>query len=1488
MKHYEDLELMTYYKEKLLLPFNQEKKYINSLFFTLNTSNKAIADLFNDSHNIISNVGGIYKTFYCNWKILPDCIKSNRIKSKVVTMADAKKLVLADYAEMADLCTDVITPIIAKDKGKNIIYSMNILTDLYNKQPKLRSLPLQEKVLTYFTTIDSFYNQKVTTYTNNCILVNLDEYTPKTANNHIITYIILALKRNDKFLDKLNYDFRILFYNSKGYFLFDMKKNLVKSNIGIFKKLLTRLNVSLNSVDGAIDRIEKAEVQRYLAVRAVKANFDGDPYGDIEDLDPDDILDGDSDIVNNISNKLDDVDDLSDDESGISSKIDYELKADEDLKRQMTDALAQKSTGKKKTEASLKRDEMLREQQKNIKVKTKTLGELSSEKTIPVLKTHKIELDSVTNENMKNMKFTEFNKTYMEEVYEKDIANMINCISQDKSIQVHVVDVKVGDTSDELTLKETYTVTLEDENRRRHTMKFALPKVIDNEFIYINGSKKTIANQFMMYPVIKTSEDTVQICTNYNKIFISRVGNKFSANSEKFRKLMEQHGDLVKVTKGCNTSANKPYLTYLEYDEFAKSYNTIEIGNAVFDFSTKRLLEMFPNYKEKLDEYIVGYYKNKKSEPIIYKPKESGAEDFVSFMVSFINNDEIFDEYAHYTTGKKFVHTKATLMAKHVPTIVVICYFEGLTTVIRKFNDSTVVYTDKIRDRLANNYIKFMDGYLEYPKSNMEACMLFNGLAEFNTANYTIGDMDNRVTYLDIFNELFGSGASMADALLNYYDWMIDPISYEILELLNYPTDIVSLMIFANKMLADSHYTTDIDLNQYRIRSFEVISAILYKNIAKSYSRYRRTANNPNPVKITMDENAVIKELVTIPTIEDYSELSPMVELHKQGLVSMKGANGLNLDRAYKLDKRAYHDSMIGVVGVSTDNAGNCGKIKQLVAEPTVVNARGFMELNNRQDVNKLTDVNLSTPVELLTPMTVTNDDPNRTIMTTKQTSHVIPVENNCPALVSTGMDQMAHYRTGSDFSVVAKEDGKVLTIDEENEIMIVQYKSGEKHAIDLSKHVVKNGGGGFYLVNQLVPKVKNNATFKKDAILAYDPKYYKEQDVFGNRMTMGSLQKVAIMSNYATYEDSNFITKQFSESMATNITMPHKVIIGQNANVDYIVNVGDRVVIGDDLIRYETSYDDDELNKMLGSIRDETKEEIINLGKSQVHAHYTGEVSDIDIVSTVDPSELSPSLRKIVEKYQGKISKKKKLLDSYDKDSKNQAYRMNMHIKKSDSVTKPDEYGKVQGDNVGNGVRIIFYITYHDEMSDGDKMAGWTANKNTIGYQVPKGFEPYSEFRPYEEVSSTQAPSAILQRGTPSVVTTGTAYKVLIELKRKMYEILTGENFDEVLKQKQPWMNQDRPTMESVDNIDPIVDDNQIQILENVFNLYKDANNHYRSEKMFAEGDIILTVNESVNMFPMLDNFYLSDRHYNAILEDGFVRATKFISPNEKINLHI
>ena len=1302
-----DIQSLEFIKTKLWVPYDPKSRTKGMYFYTLNTKPESIAKLINNEHTQVSNNGVIYNAYYYDYMDIPKGIKSKLVVNSGVTLNKAKRQRLEYYNIMDSLCPSIKTPFMLTTlSGKNFVYDLNPIIDLYSKQEKIKNTSLIRRFRAYFDTLTNITDKSITGYTGEFILVDLDDYNKYDKNTHILHNIMLLLKRSDKFIEEFKkYKMKIVFYNTKGAFLFDTSKDLVKTNYSKIKILLGRLN--MNKIDTDVNTTEKEAVAQYIAVKA-KSNINKafNLSGEDDAILPEDIedaLDADDDVVDNVKSKMDDIGDVTNDEdpSEVTTSPEDEIFDNEELKKQYNDAMVKKNTTTK-TEASLKRDEMLREKQKSIVVKGKTIGDITSNKTIAPIKPHKVEIDSVTNENLKTMSFPEINKTYMETTYQKDILNAVMSMNN-AAIKVNIVDVKVEDTSDSLNLKETYYITLEDENRKRHNLKFDLPKLIDDKYMYINGNKKVIQEQFYPYPVIKISESEVQIVTNYNKTRIERYGTRFNRNSEKLKKMLSSDKYTMTSTRGDNTVVNKDYLTCLEYDELAKMFNIITIGSATFMFNAKELSEIFDN-KEKstLDKILIGYeiQKGSKKTPIYYDRKNPDHVDLVSVMMSY-STQEIQDEFNSMSSGKKYVYNRVYIMEKYMPMIVLLGFFEGLDKVLRKFNDDTVKFFDNTRDK-RYQYIKFQDGYLGYPLSNMEACLLFNGFTEVPTGAFTIAQMNDKETYLDMFEYLYGS-PYVAGALANYYDFMIDPITLEILQLLDYPTDIVSLFIYAGSLLADNDFSGDMNLSQYRMRRNEIIPVVLYHNIVRMYSRYRSTANNNNPIKLTMDQNAVIKELMACPTVEDYSTLSPMVELHKDGIVSMKGVNGMNTDRAYSLDKRAFDDSMIGVIGVSTSPDANCGKIKQLVAEPRVKNVRGFIDLAGMENVDKLNDSNILTPVEYLTPMTTTHDDAVRTAMATKQTGHVIPVEGNCPVLVSMGMDQMVHYRTGNDFSVVAKDDGKVIDYDEEANIMVVQYKDKTTQAIDLSPHVVKNGAGGFFLANKLYPKVKKNQTFKKDQILAYDPKYFKEQNQMGNRLTHGSLMKVAVISNFSTYEDSTFITRNMSKTMASNITMQKHVIVGANSNVDYIVQPGQEINAGDDLIRYETAYDDVELNRLLATVRDEMKEDIVNLGKSKISSPYTGKIEDVIIYSGVELDEMTPSLQKVVKNYYKRIKKTNDILDKYSPDTKGSVYRIGVLNNRPYGKVEPDQYGKIKGYTVGKGVLIEFYITYHDELSDGE-----------------------------------------------------------------------------------------------------------------------------------------------------------------------------------------
>jgi len=390
----------------------------------------------------------------------------------------------------------------------------------------------------------------------------------------------------------------------------------------------------------------------------------------------------------------------------------------------------------------------------------------------------------------------------------------------------------------------------------------------------------------------------------------------------------------------------------------------------------------------------------------------------------------------------------------------------------------------------------------------------------------------------------------------------------------------------------------------------------------------------------------------------------------------------------------------------------------------------------------------------------------------------IIPVKQMDPVLISNGFEKVFPYHLTSDFSIVAEYDGKVLSYDEQTGLMAIEYnwKEGKetrtKNAvINLSSQISKNGGGGFFLSTKLKAYFKPGQSFKAKDVLAADDKFFNNY-ADGVKFNIGTLCKVACMSAYNTYEDSTVISTRLSNKMSSRITMEKHLVLGPNANILKMPKPGDAISVNDSIIEYEQSNDDEAINKMLANIDDELKERITSLSRGVIRSKYTGVIEDIKVYSVSDLDELSPSLRKVVSGYWKKVKSMKDVINKLnitDPANTGNIYMM------EDKPIKPVN-GKVKGYDMEEGVLILIYITYVNPFSIGDKMINFAALKGVTSEIWELGKEPYSEFRPDEEISAFFPPIGLMTRKTPSVLPTMFGNKLIIELKRKLGDMYLGK----------------------------------------------------------------------------------------------------------------
>ena len=1065
--------------------------------------------------------------------------------------------------------------------------------------------------------------------------------------------------------------------------------------------------------------------------------------------------------------------------------IEPELPVPEDIviedPTDVDDLLAAKAEGK--TVASYKRDQILKEKYKELSIGNVPLASiLEAEKKyeIPEVKVHA----NTVNPDMKTIKTSNFERSYNENVMMEDLVNILMHFSHIKPAMYLSKDIEVVDISTPTDRIVRYTVQFEDENRKRHRFSFKLPKMYADKYLYLNDQKMNISHQKLPFPVTKVSPEKCQAVTNYKKIFTERYGGNLSPSITKIKKVFAGPNapKVAKVYPGDATILNANYLTTVEYDDIGSTLIRLDLGasndnmriffivddaRAIIDMTQFNKVK-FENDEKVADMHPLAIRRGKTPQSfcissrsnLVYDNTGKCYNELSQFIIEVSGwyDPKLKEEFDSTSAGTKFVYSRSRIMHHDVPTILVCAAADpgGLTAVLEK---SKIDYqftekrpTDIDKDKWG--IIPFEDGYLSYARYPLENSLLMNGLTTFPTKNYTFADMNTYDAYVQIFDTMFGS-RNLIDAMRNFYYVFIDPITMDVLIKLKMPTDFTRLMLYCNDILADNSYQIDSNYTNSRIRSNEIIMAQLYVELAEAWGYYVSGKTDT----FSIPEDCIIKYLLTSNVVDPHSELNITLEMENDRLVKLKGPSGMNEDHSFTIEKRAYHPTMTGIVGMNTTPSGEVGIGRHMVMNANIDDARGFISL----DKDEYSGSELATPGELLQTFGPESSDIERLAMSISQSKHVVPVMDSCTPPVSYDMERVAPYMS-NDFARTARTDGKVVEI--ENDVMIIQYDDGTVDDIDLSSHPSKNTDGGFFIMNQMETKLKPGTRVKAGQIVAYDPKYINNDDLFGDPLTnFGTMARVAVETNGGVYEDSCYITDSLAHRMTTKITRQKRVILSKYANIKNKVKVGTNINVNQALITFDDTADEF-TSQMLAAMADEIgdSDEVI-AGSAPVLSKIKGRIVDIQVYYTADPEEMTPSLRRMVDKYATDARKREKTISKHEN-----LYDANTLVKTSSRLT-PDSQGKIKGVKLPDGVMIDFYIEYDDVVAPGDKISYFCAVKGIVSDVIPDDLAPYTENNPEHKIDACVSAIGIYKRMTLDVIKSGGMNKIVIERKRQLKE---------------------------------------------------------------------------------------------------------------------
>ena len=972
---------------------------------------------------------------------------------------------------------------------------------------------------------------------------------------------------------------------------------------------------------------------------------------------------------------------------------------------------------------------------------------------------------STFNDDWQNLKFMNFDKKYS---IDADIIEMLQHLSK-VSRPLSVLNMEVRDNSTSEDFLDLYTVNLEDYRGKRFTIKFDVPKFKNNKYLILRGNKKTIQSQFFNMPILKTENDTAQIISNYKKIFVSRYGALYGKSNvcvdRLLKTLSRYEGKDIKVENGnCSRICNR-YELPIDYIDIASQLNKITTPEIIYFFNQDELNKTYGDIIDTKKGLPIAY--NKKENKIIYFSNMDGdyytyAQQLVNYLSSELNDFRTIFESTKSAT--KYLYSKCSIMSTEIPLVVVAAYSEGLSTVLKKGNVKFTLKEKLEKDdkQINYDYIKFKDGYIVY-ELNYSSSLLMNGLKDCNTEDYELKDINTKSMYVD-FLDGFG-GRIKADGLDNFYDCMIDPITFKILQYYKLPTDYVSVLLHANDLLADNKFIKHTDMTSKRLRKQELISVKVYKAIFEdAYSSYaNQLKHNRNATSFSLKQSAVIDKFMADSTSSDLSILNALNDVESLNSITSKGESGMNSDRAYSLDKRTYDESMLNMLGMSTGFAGNVGITRQATVDMAINNKYGFTA-SIKGNTDKLSSVKTLTMTEALSPMGSTRDDPFRTAMTFIQTAkHAVRTEQSDPLLVTNGADEALPYLTSDIFAFKAKNKGKVIEL-VDGKYMIIEYSDGTKDYINLDKTIEKNSDGGFYVTMQLVKtnRLKVGSSFKENEILAYDPQSFSNSMGENDNIAynIGTLAKVAILNTNEGFEDSAIVSEKITKAMATKITVQKEITINKNTNILSLIKVGEHVEEGDTLMIFQDAYEEEDVQMLLKNLSGNA-ENISELGRRTIKSSITGTVVGIKISRAVEIEDMSESLGNIVKKYESGINTLKKKLNSHKIDT---------------ASTLPSTYvlpitGKMK--NAEDSVKIELFLEYYDSLAVGDKIVYDRANKGTIKDIIPSENHAYTDLRPNEEIAAFVNISSLNSRMVTSPIVVGSLNKLMIELDRSCKDLL-------------------------------------------------------------------------------------------------------------------
>lgn len=364
------------------------------------------------------------------------------------------------------------------------------------------------------------------------------------------------------------------------------------------------------------------------------------------------------------------------------------------------------------------------------------------------------------------------------------------------------------------------------------------------------------------------------------------------------------------------------------------------------------------------------------------------------------------------------------------------------------------------------------------------------------------------------------------------------------------------------------------------------------------------------------------------------------------------------------------------------------------------------------------------------------------------QHSHTIASDAYAQPYLRTGYEFVIGKRTGKLFSTAAREDGKVISVNDKG--IVVEYKSGKRVGIPLGRQYGRAEGTVY--PHDIVTPMKEGEKFEKGQILAYNTKFF-EPDFLDPKliiMKVGRPILTAFIESDETHEDSCAISESTGKLFTTEVIKTRSYVVGFDEEIHNVARVG-KMVDPHDVLMIVT----DGTISDTGQYSESSIATLTDLARSASKVGVYGKVERIEVYYHGEKTTMSASIRRLVDRCDAELAQERRATGATVVTGKvTDEHRVNGN---------PLDVGKAE---------IRFYISTKATTGVGDKGVFTHQMKTTVAEVISGGIHTDDG----EEIGAVFSYSSVANRGALSPLLVGTTITALDFIGRKAAGIYFGE----------------------------------------------------------------------------------------------------------------